>query len=61
MASLSSKTTGRDICGQVIIVVEKIELYPPKLCDLATDVAPSMIGRTNGFTKKLIMLLEHKM
>ena len=51
MASLSSTTTGPDICEHVIRVVEKFELNPAKLCGLATDGATSMIGRINGFTK----------
>ena len=54
MASLSSTTTGEDICGHVIRVVEKFELNPAKLCGLTTDGAPSMTGRTNGFTKTFL-------
>ena len=52
MASLSSTTTVQNICEHVISVVEKFELNPAKLCGLATDGAPSMTGKTNGFTKK---------
>ncbi|XP_076373036.1 general transcription factor II-I repeat domain-containing protein 2B-like [Tachypleus tridentatus] len=54
MASLSSTTTGQDICEQVLKVVEKFELNPYKLCGVTTDGAPSMTGRTNGFTKKFL-------
>ena len=54
MASLSSTTTGQDICEQVLKVVEKFELNPAKLCGVTTDGAPSMTGRINGFTKKFL-------
>ena len=48
MASLSSTTTGQNICEHVIRVVGKFELNPAKLCGLTTDGAPSMTGRANG-------------
>ena len=51
MASLSSTTTGHDMCKHIIRVVEKFELNPAKLCGLTTDGAPSMTGRKNRFTK----------
>ena len=51
MASLSSTTTGKDIGKQVLKVVEKFELNTAKLCGVTTNGAPSMTGRTNGFTK----------
>ena len=54
MASLSSTTTGQDICEQVLKVVEKIELNPAKLCGVTTDGAPSMTGRINGFNTKFL-------
>ena len=54
MASLSSTTKGQDICKHVIRVVEKLELNPDKLLGLITDGAPSMTGRTNGFTKTFL-------
>ena len=34
--------------------MEKFELNPAELCSLTTDGAPSMTGRTNGFTKKIL-------
>ena len=49
MASLSSTTTGQDICKQVLKVVKKFELNPAKLCAVTTDGAPSMTSKTNGF------------
>ena len=54
MAGLSSTTTGQDICEPVNRVVEKLKLNPAKLCELTTDGAPSMTGRTNGLTKKIM-------
>ena len=54
MASLSSTTTGEDICEHVIRVVEKFELNQTKLCHPTTDGAPSMTGRTIGLTKKFL-------
>ena len=54
MASLSSTTTGQDICEQVLKVVEKFELNPARLCGVTTDGAPSMTGRIYGFTKKIL-------
>ena len=54
MASLSSTTTGQDICEHVIRVVEKFKLNPAKLCGLTTDGAPSMTGRKNGSTQKFM-------
>ena len=61
MASLSSTNTGQHICEHMIRVVEQFELNPAKLCGVATDGAPSMTGRTNGFNKNLCIPLEHKM
>ena len=51
MASLSSTTTGQDICEDVISVDKKFGLNPAKLCGLTTDGAPSIIGMTNGINK----------
>ena len=34
--------------------MEKFELNTAKLCGVTTDGAPSMTGRTNGFTKKIL-------
>ena len=34
--------------------MEKFELNIAKLCGVTTDGAPSMTGRTNGFTKKIL-------
>ena len=50
-ASLSTTTTGQDICEQVIRVVEKFELNPAILCGLTTHGAPSITGRTNVLTQ----------
>ena len=58
MASLSSTTTGMDICEQVIKVEEKSERNPAKLCGVTTDGAPSMTGRINGFTSKFLAAVE---
>ena len=52
MASLSSTTTGHDIYEHEIREVGKLEMNPAKLCGLTTDGAPSLTGRTNGFTQK---------
>ena len=49
MASLSSTTTGQDICEQGLKVVKKFEFNPAKLCCVTTDSAPSMTGMTNEF------------
>ena len=54
MASFSSTTTGQDICEHVIRAVETFNLNPAKLSGLTTDCAPSMTGRTDGFTKKFL-------
>ena len=54
MASHSSTTTGQDICEQALKVVEKFELNTAKLCSATADGAPSMTGRTNEFTKKIV-------
>ena len=54
VASLSSTTTGQDICEHVIRVVERFKLNPAKLCGLTTDGAPSMTGRTNGFQTRIL-------
>ena len=54
MASLSSTTTGQDICEHVLRVVERFELNPAKLCGVTTDGTPSMTGRINGFTKTFL-------
>ena len=35
-------------------LVGKFELNPAQLCGVTTDGAPSMTGRTNGFTKKFL-------
>ena len=51
MASLSSTTTGKDICKQVLKVVENFKLNPAKLCGVTTHGVPSMTGRINGFSK----------
>ena len=58
MASLSSTTTGQDICEQALKVVEKFELNTAKLCGVTTDGDPSMTGRTNGFTKNFLNAVE---
>ena len=56
MASLSSTTTGQDICEQVLKVVEKFELNPAKkLCGVTTDGNPSMTSRINGFPTKFLI------
>ena len=52
MVSLASTTTGQDIWEYVIRVVEKFELNPAKICGHVAVGAPSMTGRTNGFTKQ---------
>ena len=54
MASLSSTSTGQDIREHVMTVVEKFELNPSILCGLTTNGVPSMIGRTNGFSRKFL-------
>ena len=54
MASLSSTNIGQDICEQALKLVGKFELNPAQLCGVTTDGAPSMTGRTNGFTKKFL-------
>ena len=54
MATLSSTTTGQDICENVTRVLEAFELNPAKLCRLTTDGAPSMTDRPNGFTQKIM-------
>ena len=54
MAILSSTATGQDICEQALKIVEMFELNTVKLCGVTTDGAPSMTGRTNGFTKKFL-------
>ena len=43
--------SGNDISEQVLKLKEKFQLDPFNLCGLATDGAPSMTCRTNGFTK----------
>ena len=52
MAILSSTATGQNIAEQALKFEKKFELNTGKLCGVATDGAPSMTGRTNGFTKK---------
>ncbi|XP_067940442.1 cell death protein 3-like [Watersipora subatra] len=52
MASMSSTTTGQDICDQV--AMDKFELDPFRLAGLTTDGAPLMTGKINGFTKKFL-------
>ena len=54
MASLSSTTTGKDICEQVLKVVGNFELNPAKLCNVTIHGAPFMTGRTNGFCKNFL-------
>ena len=54
MASMPSTTTGQDICEQVLKLMNEYQLDPAKLSGLTTDGAPSMTGKTNGFTKKLL-------
>ena len=54
MESLSSTTTGKDICEQVLKVVEKFELNLAKLCGVIEHGAPSMTDRTNGFSKNFL-------
>ena len=54
MARISSTTIGHDICGHMIRAVEKFKLNPAKLCGPTTEGAPSITGRTNGFTKKFL-------
>ncbi|XP_067939789.1 general transcription factor II-I repeat domain-containing protein 2A-like [Watersipora subatra] len=54
MASMSSRTTGQDICDQVMKLMDKFELDPSRLAGLTTDGAPSMIKKINGFTKKFL-------
>ena len=54
LPGLSSTTTGKDICEQVLKVVEKFELNPAKLSGVTTDGAPPMTGRTIGFTKNFL-------
>nr|XP_039250069.1 general transcription factor II-I repeat domain-containing protein 2-like [Styela clava] len=58
MASLYSTTTGQDICEQALKVLKTFELNTAKLCGVTTDGAPSMTGRTNGFTKKFLNALK---
>ena len=54
MASLSSTTTAKDICEQVLKVVGKFKLNPVRLYGVTTDGALFRTGRTNGFTKNFL-------
>ena len=54
MASLFSTTTGKNICEQVLKVIEKFELNRAKLCGVTTEGSPFMTVRTNGFTKNFL-------
>ena len=58
MGSLSSNTTGQDICEQALKFVKMFELNTAKLCGVTTDGASSMTGRKNGFTKKFLNAIE---
>ena len=58
MASLSYTTTGQDIGEHVIRVAEQFELNPAKLCGLSTH--GDILDRTNVFSTKKIVLLEHE-
>ena len=53
--------TEQDISEHVIRAVERFERNAAKLSGLTTDGSPSVTGRTNGFTKKFLKPLEHKM
>lgn len=52
MANMSPTTT--DISEQVLKLMKKFELDPSKQCGLTTDGAPSMTGKNNGFTRKVL-------
>ena len=54
MASLSSTTTGKDICEQVLKVVKNFELNLAKLCSVIAHGALSMTDRKNGFSKNYL-------
>ena len=54
LVSFSYTTTKKDICEQVLKVVEKFELIPAKLCGVTIDGALLMTGRTNVFTKNFL-------
>ena len=53
LCSMHDTTTGRDILKEVLSVVEKRKLDLTKLSAIATDGAPAMVGKTNGFSSLL--------
>lgn len=52
--SLKNTTTGEDIFNEVYGLLEKYNLPLSKLVCVATDGAPSMTGKQNGFVAKLM-------
>ena len=54
MASFPPQSQEKEICEQVFKVVENFGLNPAKLRSVTTHGAPSMTGRTNGFSKNFV-------
>ena len=54
MVSLFFITTRQNIAEQALKFEKKFELNTAKLCNVTTDGASSMTGRTDGFTEKFL-------
>ena len=58
MASMQSTTTGQNICEEVTKLMNKFEIDSSKLVGITTDGAPSMVGKNNGFVKRLLDVIQ---
>ena len=58
MASLTGRTTGKDIFGGVNSVLENLKVLASKLASVTTDGAPAMTGKASGFVAHLLSHLQ---
>ena len=60
MASMQSLTTGQNICEEVGLtkLMNKFEIDSSKLVGITTEGAPPMVGKSNGFVKRFLDVIQ---
>ena len=58
MASMKSTTTGQNICEEVIKSIKKFGIDSSKLLGIATNGAPSVVGKNNKFFKRCLDVIQ---